>query len=130
MTITSDLFEAFLRCPTKCYLRAEGAPPSGNVFTEWARREDESYRVEAATCFMNRHQPVATGGEPLDRSDFLSANWRCAADSTTRSQHLESRFHAIERISSQATPLPVQFVPIRFVRAKRPNSVDKLMLAF
>ena len=64
----------------------------------------------------------------LGRSDFISADWRCAVDVTVRSQKLESRFHAIERIP--ASTGRVQFVPIRFVRAKRPNNFDRLMLAF
>src|SRR5437867_6001761 len=100
MTITNALFEAFLRCPTKCFLRAEGALPSGNVFADWIKEEVESYRVEAATRLTRRLTPIAPLSGLLDRSDVISANWRCAADSTVRSQNLESRIHAIERIPS------------------------------
>jgi predicted RecB family nuclease len=47
-----------------------------------------------------------------------------------QSQHLESHIHAVERIPSQVGRQFAQLVPIRFVRANKPNNVDKLMLAF
>ncbi len=132
MTITNELFEAFLRCPTKCFLRAEGAFPSGNVYAEWVRREAELYRVGAARNLMARLSPLTLGPTKglLNRSDFDSAIWRCAVDSTVQSQNLQSQIHVIERIPLKAPELSSQFVPIRFVRTNRPNNVDNLMLGF
>src|SRR2546426_7978014 len=128
MTITNDLFEAVIRCPTKWFLRAEGTLPSGNVFADWVRGEVESYRLETTTRFTKRLSPVVPFSGLLRNIDFISADWRWAVDATVRAQNLESRFHAIERIPSSSGP--AQLVPIRFVRAKRPTNVDKLMLAF
>ena len=34
MKITSDLFDAFLKCPTKCYLRSTGQNGAGNAYSE------------------------------------------------------------------------------------------------
>ena len=132
MTITNELFEAFLRCPTKCFLRAEGAFPSGNVYAEWVRREADLYRVGAARNLMARLSPLTPGPLKglLNRSDFDSAIWRCAVDSTVQSQNLQSQIHVIERIPLKAPELSSQFVPIRFVRTNRPNNVDNLMLGF
>jgi len=48
MRITSPLFDAFLKCATKCHLRSLGEIGSGNEFAEWVRVRDESYRHEAA----------------------------------------------------------------------------------
>ena len=47
MKITSHLFEAFLKCPTKCWLRFTCEPPSGNAYAEWICGQDEYYRREA-----------------------------------------------------------------------------------
>jgi hypothetical protein len=33
--ITSDIFEAHLKCQTKCWLLATGARFSGNAYAEW-----------------------------------------------------------------------------------------------
>jgi CRISPR/Cas system-associated exonuclease Cas4 (RecB family) len=48
MKITPDLFDAFLKCPTKCWLRVVGEPTSGNAYAEWVQAQNESYRAEAA----------------------------------------------------------------------------------
>src|SRR6266478_1413212 len=48
MTISADVFEAFLKCSTKCWLRAAGEPTSGNAYAEWVRSQNESYRDDAA----------------------------------------------------------------------------------
>jgi hypothetical protein len=45
MNISSPLFAAFLKCPTKCWLRATGETPSGNTYAEWVETQNESYRV-------------------------------------------------------------------------------------
>jgi CRISPR/Cas system-associated exonuclease Cas4 (RecB family) len=48
MKISPSVFEAFLRCPTKSWLRFTGEPTSGNEYAEWVQTENESYRAEAA----------------------------------------------------------------------------------
>jgi hypothetical protein len=45
MRISSDLFIAFLKCPTKCWLRAAGEPVSGNAYAEWVKSQDGSYHA-------------------------------------------------------------------------------------
>jgi predicted RecB family nuclease len=130
MTITNETFEAFLRCPTKCFLQAQGASTSGNAYADWVRGETEAYRLEGAKHLSTRLSPVASINGWMVPSDFISANWRCAIDSRVHSQNLESRIDVIERLPSNTAALPPQIVPIRFVRANRPNNVDKLMLAF
>jgi hypothetical protein len=37
MKITSDLFQAYLKCPTKCWLRATGELGTGNSYSEWVQ---------------------------------------------------------------------------------------------
>ena len=44
MKITSAVFEAYLKCPTKCWLRASGEPTSGNTYAEWVKAQNASYR--------------------------------------------------------------------------------------
>jgi len=44
MKITLSLFEAFLKCPTKCWLRFTREPPAGYPYAEWVQTENESYR--------------------------------------------------------------------------------------
>jgi hypothetical protein len=35
MTITSQLFEAFVKCPTKCWLKHSGENGMGNAYAAW-----------------------------------------------------------------------------------------------
>jgi predicted RecB family nuclease len=130
MTITDQLFEAYLQCPTKCFLRARGEPPTGNVYSDWVRGQSELYRSVAARRLLERLSAIRPPSGSLESADAISANWRCAVEVLAQSPNLESHIHAVERIPSQVGALSTQLVPIRFVRANRPNNTDKLMLAF
>lgn len=48
MRITSNLFAAHLKCPTKCWLRSRGEPDAGNLYADWVRTQTESYRRDSA----------------------------------------------------------------------------------
>jgi hypothetical protein len=43
MIISSTVFEAYLECDTKCWLRAHAEPGTGNTYAEWVRQKSESY---------------------------------------------------------------------------------------
>jgi hypothetical protein len=45
MKITADLFEAYLKCPTKCWLRSTGETSASNTYSEWVKVRNDSYRV-------------------------------------------------------------------------------------
>ena len=46
MAVTTDLVEAFLKCPTKCFLRAHTEVETGNAYAEWVRTEGDAFRSE------------------------------------------------------------------------------------
>lgn len=50
MTITPRLFEAYLECPTKCWLKSINESPTGNAYAEWVETQTESYLADG----MNR----------------------------------------------------------------------------
>ena len=43
MIVSSQLFEAYLECSTKCWLRSRAEPATGNFYAEWARAQNEAY---------------------------------------------------------------------------------------
>jgi hypothetical protein len=47
MIVSSQLFEAYIECATKCWLRSRAEPATGNVYAEWARAQNEVYRKDA-----------------------------------------------------------------------------------
>ncbi len=48
MQITSALFDAYLKCPTKCFLKALGETEE-NSYGAWVKTRDAAYRNEATT---------------------------------------------------------------------------------
>ena len=105
MRITPRIFGAYLKCPMKCWLRAAGEHPSGNIYTEWRQRQDESYRVaEAQTLLVQMPSeevvlsPCSSrGGEPHCSTEYLkAAKWRLAIDVpliTEENQQTRGRRH-------------------------------------
>jgi hypothetical protein len=49
MAITTGLVEAFLKCPTKCFLRARAEVATGNAYADWVRTKSDIFRSEGIT---------------------------------------------------------------------------------
>ena len=43
MIISSPLFESYLQCPTKCWLRSRAEPSAGNSYAEWVGARKKTY---------------------------------------------------------------------------------------
>ena len=157
MRITSPIFDAFLKCATKCHLRSLGEIGSGNEYAEWVRGRDESYQREAARRLQEAVPETERVVAPPATENLKAAKWRLAvdlvaqtpdrsADSPVREsrpneetrglggprseQLLESRLHAVERVPSEGRGKPAQFIPIRFVFRNKLTKDDRLLLAF
>ena len=52
MKLTSHLFEAYLKCPRKCYLRSTGQAGSGNAYSDWVREQNDAYSTGRAVAFV------------------------------------------------------------------------------
>lgn len=130
MNITDSLFEAALKCSTKCFLRSLGETGSDNTYANWVRAKNESYRTLGIQGLMAgvAHNELIIGA--LDSENVKSAEWRLAMDVTARAQNLESSLHAVERIASNARGQPAQIIPIRFIFTNKLTRDDKLLLAF
>ena len=118
MKISSDLFNAFLKCPTKCWLRAAGEPASGNAYAEWVKSQNASYHVtEIQRLLSETPKGEVAVSPPLE--DLKAARWRLAVNLAVHARMntyvLESELHAIERAPSEGRGRPPQFIPIRFI---------------
>ena len=128
MTITTDLVEAFLQCPTKCFLRARAEVETGNAYADWVRRESDVFRTEGIKRLVEGCAPdkCVTGNAEGGRS----AQWQLALDFIARSENLRCSCHAVARIPSAGRGLAPQFVPVRFVFSNKVTRHDKVLLAF
>src|SRR5258708_12493504 len=57
MTITVDLVEAFLKCPTKCFLRSGGEAGTGNAYAAWVRTKNDVFRIEGTKRLVAEAAP-------------------------------------------------------------------------
>ena len=156
MRITSLLFDAFLKCATKCHLRSLGETGSGNEYAEWVRGQDESYQREAVRTLQEAVPETERVVAPPAAENLKAATWRLAVDLVAQTpdrgadspvhesrpneetrglsgprpeQLLEARLHAVERVPSEGRGKPAQFVPIRFVFRNKLTKDDRLLLA-
>jgi predicted RecB family nuclease len=129
MTITPDLLAAYLKCPTKCWLRHTGESASGNVYAEWVRDRDEAARVEGVKRLIADAPEGSVALAPRPES-LKMATWRLATDVIIRTENRETQIAAVERVPSEVRGKSAQFVPVRFVWRNKLHRDDKLLLAF
>jgi predicted RecB family nuclease len=130
MTITAPLFEAFLKCPTKCFLRSIGEAGTENPYANWIRTENESY-------FRDGIKRLSEGAEPDEfitglatKETLEKGKWRLAVNLIVCTEGLETNIHAVEKVFSEPSCPPTEFIPIRFIFTNKLTPQDKLMLAF
>ena len=112
MKITPDLFEAFLKCPTKCWLRVVGESTSGNAYAEWVQAQNESYRAEAAkrlTADLPADECASPGSGRREAhysaETLKTAKWRFALDVPARTELGSSRGNEAQTSLSQPSTL-------------------------
>src|SRR5215471_15990014 len=102
MTITSRLFEAFLKCPTKCFLRSLNETATGNEYADWVRTQQACYRSDGIQSLRQGVIPDERITGPLHANYGKPASWRLAIDCLASAQNLESTIHAVEQVPSEA----------------------------
>ena len=130
MIVSSPLFEAYLECPTKCWLRSRGEPTTGNAYAEWACTQNEAYSKDRLKCLLAvLPESDRTIAPPISKHP-KNSTWRFAIDVSLRANEFESGLQALERLPSEGRGRPVQFVPYRFKFVNKLAKNDKLSLAF
>src|SRR5216683_4588081 len=133
MRLSSDLFEAFSKCPTRCWLRAAGETGSGNAYAEWVKSQNASYRAIETDRLLSERPKDESVVAPAP-ADLKSGKWHLAAGMVVQVQMnscvLQSELHAVERTPFESQGRPTQFIPIRFAFTNKLDKDDKLLLAF
>jgi hypothetical protein len=80
MKTNSQLFEAYLKCPTKCWLRFRGETGEVNAYADWVKAQEAAYRVEG----IRRLRETVPEGEcvvaPPTGENLKAAKWGLAVD--------------------------------------------------
>jgi predicted RecB family nuclease len=130
MIVSSRLFEAYLECSTKCWLRSRAEPATGNFYAEWAHLQNETYlEYGLKRSFATVPESDRATAPPIPKNP-KDVTWCLAIDARWTTRDLESRLQAVERIPSEGRGSPVQFIPYRFEFVNKLAKEHKLLLAF
>ena len=75
MKITSDLFHAYLKCSTKCWLRATRELATENKYPEWVKAHNHSYRTTEVARLVAASPKSELAHSP-NLKDVKTAKWR------------------------------------------------------
>jgi predicted RecB family nuclease len=128
--ITSGLFEAFGKCPTKCYRLFKGEKGLGNVFADWLMDQQISYRDEGFKRLIANSKIKQFNAGPLDNTDLKNGQWQFALNCLVSARSWESHLDAIERSAQSKPEKSFLLVPVHFVRTNKVTIEDKLLITF
>ena len=129
MTVTSSLFDAYLKCPTKCFLKSCGETDGRNAYANCIQSESENYRNQGRKRLMDTLRFGEYVPSSADVGHLRTAKWRFAVDFSAHAQDLASTIHAVELIPSERRGSPALFIPVLFVVTNKLTRDDKLLLA-
>jgi len=128
--ITSELFKAFLNCPTKCYRLSKGERGVGNSFADWLAVQKGKYKDEGFNRLAANARTKEYDTGHLDVAGLKSGEWQFVINCVVTANDWESRLDAIERSARPKPGKRLDLVPIRFVRSNKVTIEDKLLVAF
>src|SRR5262245_16688173 len=98
MLITEEIFQAYLRCETKSYLKSSDAVGEQHEFTDWDRKLIEDFKRQFCAQLCSNQQE----DESLVVGSLTQAlnNDRCrlALDCMVQTPELQSQIHLLERL--------------------------------
>ncbi len=127
--LTSQLFNAFLDCPTKCFLRSRHVVSDANAYAEWVRRREQLYVNEYVQHLADGGQNEMVTADAIT-GDIWATGWQAGVDVRVKTKDLDSHIQLVERIHNGNGPKLRELVPIRFTFRNKLTVNDRLMLAF
>ena len=125
--ITSELLEAYLACPLKCYLRFTGVKYSENEYSAWYRKKSDSHRriglERLASVFPNA---VAEG--QIEPRHMKKGQWELAINQVFKTAELSANIHAVQRVPAETDSFEI--TPIRLICSNRPSQTERITAAF
>src|ERR1700752_3612304 len=128
MRIALQLLQAYVKCPTKCWLTSRHEPITDGDYAQWAQVRDEAYLAPGIERLLSETRQAEVIISP-SADNLKVGKWRLAANVLARTQRLESHVHAVERVPSEGRG-KAQYSPVRFVPNNRLDKDAKLFLAF
>ena len=129
MRITSTLFDAYLKCPIKCWLKSAGNHATDNPYAQWVHSQHESYRATGIRRLLSETAQGEYAISPSEQ-DLKAIQCRLAVSFRAQRLNLEADLHGVRRMSMEGQHKSDQFIPIRFAFMNKLAKDDQLQLAF
>lgn len=130
MKITSSLFEAFLDCPIKCFLRAQGEKDTGNPYAEWVKERHGTNTAVAVRHLQSSIKPQQCVDGASTEELKRHRTWTFATHVGISTDTVATRLHALQRNPGAFDSPSQQFTLFRFVPGNKITRKDKLLLVF
>lgn len=95
-TIPPQLFEAYLKCRTKCFLRSLGETALENPYANWTCTRNALYAREEMIWLREGLATNQCVTGQINKAGLTSGTWQLATESTMHTDKLECTFHAVE----------------------------------
>jgi predicted RecB family nuclease len=135
MLITEEIFQAYLKCETKAYLKSLDVVGNRHEFSDWERRLVEDFKRQFFAHLRSIYrEDEYIIGVPLTRA-LDNERCRLLLDCVVQIPglqipELQSHIHILERPPSRGKTKYDPFVPIRLIPQEKLTPQDKLLLAF
>ena len=130
MKLTSSLFGAYLKCPTKCFLWSRGETGIEDAYGHWSRTQDEFYRREAGRHMRTECPDDELLINPIGVESLKTSNWRWALDFNAETKQGSFSVQALRRDASRAEEIPAEIIPVHFVFRNKLTRHDEMLLTF
>ena len=97
--ITASLFEAGLKCLTKCFLLSRGERGSDNGYAHWVQSHNEFYQDKTIRRLTAGTESVEYATGKADAKNLTRVQSRLATDLTAAAHNMESTIPVVERVS-------------------------------
>ncbi len=130
MTITARLFDAYLRCRTKCYLLSRDEAGTVPEYAQWQTARQESYRNSARPTLTNLVTDGETGTDILGISGLPDTYGEIATEIVARTSSMESSLQAVEIVPAKGGADKQKILPVLFFPSNKVSRTEKLMAVF
>src|SRR5437868_1695929 len=130
MQITDEIFQAFLKCETKAYLKSANSDAAHPEIADWRQHVVESYKEICCARLRSAFSQDECLVGPSAPQDFENNRYRLLIDCVVQAQGFLSHIPALERLPAPERTRRSLLVPVRFVPGEKIAKEDKLLLAF
>jgi hypothetical protein len=91
MIISAPIFEAYLKCPSKCWFLFFDKEGDANIYSDFIRNQNNAYRAAGIERLIVKIQPSECVIKPSVPLNIKTAAWLLAVDIVAINETLESR---------------------------------------